>query len=194
LSTHQIKLIVGLGNPGPEYEKTRHNVGAWLVDQIAHQSNENLKPEAKFFGAIAKTNHFSSPLFLLKPGTYMNESGKSITAVANFYKIPVESILIAHDELDFEPGTIRLKNKGGHGGHNGLRSTISHLHTNDFLRLRIGIGHPGNKDKVTPYVLSRPNIHDTQRITTSIDDGISIIELLVNGKIEQACHQLHSDN
>jgi peptidyl-tRNA hydrolase, PTH1 family len=191
--SHAIELIVGLGNPGPDYQPTRHNVGAWLADKLADHAGTTLRSEAKFFGEVAKLTCFDHPCWLLKPSTYMNESGKSIAALARFYKIAPEAILVAHDELDFPAGTIRIKRQGGHGGHNGLRDTISQLHSQDFFRLRIGIGHPGNKDDVSPYVLSRPSKHDEQLITQSIDEGMDVISDLIAGNTEQAFHQLHSD-
>ena len=193
MSHSPVNLIVGLGNPGADYERTRHNVGAWFVDQIAAQSGDTLRAEAKFFGHIAKSNHFGEPVWLLKPSTYMNESGKAIAAVAKFFKIEPEAILVAHDELDFPVGTIRIKRDGGHGGHNGLRNTIQQLHSKAFLRLRIGIGHPGNKDDVSPYVLSRASKNDEQTILQSIQDSTNAIETLIAGNLDKAFHQLHSD-
>ena len=193
MSHSPVKLIVGLGNPGADYERTRHNAGAWFIDQVAQQSGDTLRAEAKFFGHIAKSNHFAEPVWLLKPSTYMNESGKAILAMAKFYKIEPEAILVAHDELDFPVGTIRIKRNGGHGGHNGLRNTIQQLHSNAFLRLRIGIGHPGNKDDVSSYVLSRPSKSDEQTILQSIQESTHAIETLIAGNLEKAFHQLHSD-
>ena len=193
MSTHPIDLIVGLGNPGQQYQKTRHNVGAWLLEQLAQQLNSPLKIETKFQGEIAKAQIASRACWLLKPTTYMNHNGQSIAAIARFYKIPAEAILVIHDELDFPAGTIRIKRGGGHGGHNGLRDTISSLGSNAFTRLRIGIGHPGNSNDVSPYVLSTPSKHDHQQIQAAIDDGLSIIEPLITGNTEQAIHQLHSE-
>ncbi len=193
MSTHPIQLIVGLGNPGQQYQKTRHNAGAWLIDQLANQLNTPLKNETKFSGAIAKAQIDTQACWLLKPSGYMNHNGQSIAAITRFYKIPAEAILVAHDELDFPAGTIRIKQGGGHGGHNGLRDTISALGSKNFMRLRIGIGHPGQSDDVSPYVLSAPSKHDQQRIQAAIDDGLSIIEPLITGNTEQAIHQLHSN-
>lgn len=186
-----IQLIVGLGNPGAPYERTRHNVGAWFVERLAEQEGVTLKYEPKFFGLCANLKQFPS-CWLLKPTTYMNESGKSVAALAKFYKIPVESILVAHDELDFEAGAIRFKEGGGHGGHNGLRNIIQCLPNNNFYRLRIGIGHPGHRDAVTPYVLSEPSRSDKQRIEEAIDNTFVEIPLLIAGEFQRVFQNLHS--
>ena len=191
--SHQIQLIVGLGNPGPEYTKTRHNVGAWFVEALANQENEMLRMETKFRGSAVKLNSFANPCWLLIPNTYMNESGQSIISLALFYKIPPESILVVHDELDFPPGTIRIKEGGGHGGHNGLRDVARHLKTNDFYRLRIGIGHPGDRDRVTPYVLGVPSRSDRQCIETSIEEGLRVVPSLIEGEMQKAFRLLHSE-
>ncbi len=188
-----VKLIVGLGNPGPEYEKTRHNVGAWLVDRLAEHYQLTLKFETKFHGRASKLNLEGESVWLFQPTTFMNESGRALAAIVRFYKIPTSTILVAHDELDFPPGTIRIKSGGGHGGHNGLRDIISAVGGRDFLRLRIGIGHPGHKDRVTPYVLGAPSKSDQQNIMEAIDEGIAVIPQLVAGEIQPAFHKLHSD-
>ncbi len=189
----KIQLIVGLGNPGPQYAPTRHNVGAWFVEQLARRESETLRNESKFFGHAAKLTSFSTPCWLLNPSTYMNESGKAVNALAQFYKISPENILVAHDELDFSAGEIRLKEGGGHGGHNGLRDIINHLGTKDFLRLRIGIGHPGHKDRVTPYVLSPPAKKDKVLIDGAIDDGLAVSGDLINGNLQTAFRYLHNE-
>jgi PTH1 family peptidyl-tRNA hydrolase len=188
-----IKLIAGLGNPGAEYAKTRHNVGAWFISMLADSLGQSLKKEAKFHGVIAKASIDGHACFLFSPSTYMNESGLAISAVARFYKITPEEILVVHDELDYPAGTIRFKSGGGHGGHNGLRNTIDHLSSREFQRLRIGIDHPGHKDKVTPYVLGEPSKHDKTRIVASIDDGINVISDLICGQSEKAMLFLHQD-
>src|SRR3990167_2011632 len=149
--------MVGLGNPGPEYAQTRHNVGACFVEQVAKQENQILRKETKFSGRTACITLANQPCWLFQPIIFMNESGQAVVAVARFYKIAPEEILVAHDELDFPAGTIRFKENGGHGGHNGLRDLIAHLGSKNFWRLRIGIGHPRHKDHVTPYVLSAPS-------------------------------------
>lgn len=181
-----IELIVGLGNPGSQYERTRHNVGTWLIDELAHRENLVLKPETKFFGSCARLNS----LWLLKPAVFMNESGRSVAALANFYKIPVESILVAHDELDFSAGTIRFKEGGGHGGHNGLRDIIQSLGSNNFSRLRIGIGHPGHRDSVTPYVLGEPSRSDRKQIEIAIDTALAVIPDIIAGDLQRVYRDL----
>lgn len=191
--SQKIQLIVGLGNPGSEYEKTRHNVGAWFVDALAKQHQLTLRVETKFRGEITKLTTPEFSCWLLKPSTYMNESGQSVVSVARFYKLPPESILIVHDELDFDPGIIRIKQGGGHGGHNGLRDIARHLKKNDFFRLRIGIGHPGSKDRVTPYVLGVPPRSDQEKIQQAVDEGLYAVPDLVLGEVEKAFRELHSD-
>lgn len=188
-----IKLIVGLGNPGSDYANTRHNVGAWLVDEIARDTGIHLKNESKFYGSTGAGQIAGSPCRLLIPSTYMNESGQSVLAVAHFYKIMPEEILVAHDELDFEPGTLRLKVGGGHGGHNGLRDIIKRLAGSaDFLRARIGIGHPGDKNRVTNYVLNKPSTKDLQAIDNSFIEFHRALPDIMAGKVEKAMKALHS--
>ncbi len=188
-----IQLIVGLGNPGSDYEKTRHNAGVWFVDEVARKFKVSLRPESKFKGL---TGHFSNAdnqqCRLLVPTTFMNHSGYAIQAIASFYKLPVEAILVAHDELDLPAGTIRLKQGGGHGGHNGLRDTINQLASKEFFRLRIGINHPGHKDKVVDYVLGRPSKDDSEKITQSIHDAIKILPEILVGEMQKAMKHLHS--
>lgn len=188
-----IRLIVGLGNPGTQYAKTRHNVGAWFVDYLAEQLGAKFTLESKLKSQLAKVVIDNQPCFLCKPTTYMNESGQSVGAVARFYKIEPRDILVVHDELDFEPGVVRLKEGGGHGGHNGLRDIISHLSSRDFFRLRLGIGHPGHKDGVSGYVLRAPGSTDRADIIRSIDEAERALPDLLTGKFQQAFHQLHSD-
>ena len=171
----KIKLIVGLGNPGSEYVGTRHNVGAWFVETLANKKQKSLCKENKFHGFISKWKY----CWLFRSSTYMNESGLAVAAVAQFYKLETQEILVVHDELDFPVGNIRLKENGGHGGHNGLRNIIQHLRTTNFYRLRIGIGHPGYRDLVTPYVLSFPSKNDRSVILAAIEEGLSIIDKLV---------------
>ena len=182
-----IKLIVGLGNPGDEYADTRHNVGIRFVEALANQANHSLQKEDKFHGAITKLNH----CWLLKPSIYMNENGKAVAALARFYKIKPQEILVAHDELDFPVGIIRLKESGSHGGHNGLRNIIEHLGTTDFYRLRIGIGHPGHKRQVTPYVLGAPSKDDQTTILAAIDKGLQVANELMRGEFEKVIRSLH---
>lgn len=188
-----IQLIVGLGNPGQHYANTRHNAGAWFIEEIIKTAGITLNPETKLRGSTATTSHFGSPCRLFIPNTYMNESGIAVLAVAHFYKIPPEAILVAHDEIDFEVGTTRLKKGGGHGGHNGLRDIIKHLNSADFWRLRLGVGHPGHKDRVHDYVLSRPTVAEHQSILRDVDQAMAVLPLLLQGKTEQAMTELHSD-
>ena len=187
-----IQLIVGLGNPGQQYANTRHNAGAWFVEEILKQADTALTPETKLKAALGTTKHFGAPLRLAIPATYMNESGMAVGAIAHFYKIPPEAILIAHDEIDFELGVTRLKQGGGHGGHNGLRDIIKHLNSSDFWRLRIGVGHPGHKDRVHDYVLGRPTVDEYQSISRDIDHATAVLPLLLQAKFEQAMTQLHT--
>jgi peptidyl-tRNA hydrolase, PTH1 family len=189
-----IRLIVGLGNPGPTYTNTRHNVGAWLVNHIAAKNNICLNQNKKLKGCVGKLSHDADNTFLFIPDTYMNESGQAILAIAQFYQIAPENILVAHDELDFPAGKIRIKFGGGHGGHNGLRDTINKLSSKDFYRIRIGINHPGNRNQVSNYVLSKPNNADTNAILDAIEATNNVIDLLTSGQFEQAFLQLHSEN
>lgn len=188
-----IRLIVGLGNPGAEYAKTRHNVGAWFVHSIASQYQQTLRFENKFHGLTTLATINRNKCVLLEPTTYMNESGLAVSAIAKFYKIAPEEILVAHDELDFPAGLVRLKINGGHGGHNGLRDIIRHLQTDTFLRLRIGIGHPGHKDKVTPYVLGNPSAHDLECIQHAIENSVATLADITEGDISKAMRHLHQD-
>ncbi len=183
-------LIVGLGNPGIRYENTRHNAGFWLVDQIA--GSEQFRTETKFHGQVCRVQLASSSCWLLKPNTFMNNSGQAVIALANYYKIPINKILIIHDELDFSSGTIRLKKGGGDGKHNGLKSIISHLGSNDFLRLRVGIGHPGQGNDVSNYVLNNPTRDEQIEIAAKMDLALQIIPLIIEEQLEKAMQQLHS--
>ncbi|OUR73857.1 aminoacyl-tRNA hydrolase [Methylophaga sp. 41_12_T18] len=185
-------LIAGLGNPGPQYEHTRHNVGFWWLDQLASDLGTTFAVENKFHGQLASAHHAEHKLFLLKPLVFMNRSGQSVAALAKFYKIPQSNILIIHDELDLPAGTARLKRSGGHGGHNGLRDIIAHLSGKDFLRCRLGIAHPGDSRKVADYVLSKPSQADRQLINSAIDDSIRVLPEVVSEDLEKAMHWLHS--
>ncbi|HEY9200721.1 MAG TPA: aminoacyl-tRNA hydrolase [Gammaproteobacteria bacterium] len=186
-----IELIAGLGNPGSKYEQTRHNAGFWLVDEIARLKGAHFRPESKFSGEVCKVVLEGRDVWLLKPDTFMNRSGLAVQKLASFYKIPVENILVAHDELDLEPGTARLKTGGGHGGHNGLRDIIAHL-GKEFHRLRIGIGHPGDRSQVVDYVLHRASQDEQISIDNSIDDALRVLPLLAEGSWEKAVHRLHT--
>lgn len=185
-----LKLIVGLGNPGPQYADTRHNVGAWLTEMIAASHGEAFKTHPKLFGELADIRQ-PSPYRLFIPHTFMNESGKALAAITQFYKIAPNEVLIAHDELDLAPGIIRLKFSGGHGGHNGLRDIIKALGTNEFYRVRIGIGHPGHKDKVTPFVLSAPSKADKMQILKAMVRFDMQLDDVLAGDIEKVMRELH---
>lgn len=188
-----VELIVGLGNPGPNYERTRHNAGADLVLELAKSLHVELKHESKFFGDTARVTLDGRDVRLLIPSTFMNLSGKSVNGLAKFYQIAPENILVVHDELDLPPGVSRFKKGGGHGGHNGLRDTIKCLGNNkDFARLRIGIGHPGNAKQVANYVLKKASPDDQQLIINSIDDALRALPLALAGEWEKAMLKLHS--
>lgn len=188
-----IQLIVGLGNPGSEYHQTRHNAGTDFVIELARQAGTTLTPEKKFFGATAQIDIAGHPVKLINPATYMNRSGQAVAAIANFYKIPTESILVAHDELDLEPGIARLKIGGGHGGHNGLRDIIQALANNkNFARLRLGIGHPGNAQQVAAYVLKKAPAADFQKTEDAIYAASKVMPLLAEGQWNAAMKELHT--
>lgn len=186
-----IKLIVGLGNPGSKYEETRHNAGFLLLDELASSYATSFVSEKKFQGDLARTNIGSCDVRLLKPTTFMNLSGESVQAVASFYRIEAEEILVAHDELDIPPGTVKLKQGGGHGGHNGLRDIINHL-GRDFWRLRLGIGHPGDAKKVVSFVLQRAPKSETDLLQSSIDDCVREVSGIVSGDMSAAMKNLHT--
>ncbi|APC97966.1 aminoacyl-tRNA hydrolase [Francisella frigiditurris] len=185
-------MIVGLGNIGKEYEDTRHNVGEWFISKIAQQNNESFSLNSKLNAYISKVNIHGKNVILAFPNTYMNNSGLAVIKVANFYKISPDEILVAHDELDINPGEIRLKKGGGHGGHNGLRSIHQHLGTDDYIRLRIGIGHPGHKNKVANYVLSNPSIEQEKQINEAIDNAICFLDDIIKCNFEPVMNRLHS--
>lgn len=188
-----IRLIVGLGNPGSEYCGTRHNAGADFVAALVRQSGDPLRADAKFQGLAGRISLGGHDLRLLIPTTFMNRSGRAVAAMANFYRITPEEILVAHDELDIPPGSARFKRGGGHGGHNGLRDIVPALGNNsDFYRLRIGIGHPGHAAGVTGYVLGAPSAADRERIDASIEEAIAALPLLLDGDDARAMTRLHS--
>ncbi len=189
----RIQLIVGLGNPGSQYEQTRHNAGFWFVDELARQHGTSFRNENKFHGEACKLSIDGSDVWLLKPMEFMNCSGKAIAALAKFYKIEPANILVAHDELDLPPGDIRLKQGGGHGGHNGLRDTIDKLGNNrNFQRLRIGIGHPGHSSQVTGYVLGRAPADEQRLMEEAIDTALKVMPLAIGGETQKAMNELHS--
>ena len=187
-----IVMVLALGNPGADNENTRHNAGALFVEALAREAGQTLRPEKKYHGLYARIQLQGLDLHLLNPSTYMNRSGLSIKALADFFKIQPEQILVAHDELDLPPGTAKLKKGGGHGGHNGLRDTIAHLGTNDFQRLRIGIGHPGDSRQVTGYVLGRLGKRETEELNAVIDETIRVLPDAASGKLPAAMNRLHS--
>jgi PTH1 family peptidyl-tRNA hydrolase len=186
-------LVVGLGNPGKNYEATRHNAGFWWIEEFARQIKTDFRLEAKFQGLVAKGQCAGEDVILLMPQNFMNRSGQSVGAVAKFYKIPVEKILVAHDELDLIPGNVRLKTGGGHGGHNGLRDMIAHLGGNGFHRCRIGIGHPGDKSQVSDYVLGAPSKIDREKINLAMDASLKYVESVISGQMQTAMNGLHTE-
>ena len=190
-----VDMIVGLGNPGPKYQRTRHNAGADFVRALADSLSAEFITETKFFGETARINLDGRDIRLLIPSTYMNRSGQAVSTMANFYQIPVEHILVAHDELDHQPGIARFKQGGGHGGHNGLRDIIKSMGNNsNFGRLRLGIGHPGHADQVADYVLKKGPSDERQLIDNSIQDVLQYLSLAVSGDWQQAMNKLHSIN
>lgn len=187
-----LRLIVGLGNPGAEYLRTRHNAGFWFIDALAQAAGARFGLEGKLFGETAKVDIAGQPVWLLRPATFMNASGKSVAAALRYWKIAPEQMLVAHDELDLPPGVARLKFDGGHGGQNGLRDIMRLLGHGRFHRLRLGIGHPGHKDKVTPWVLGRPGAADEAAMLRAIGDAADVLPLAVQGKFADAMTRLHT--
>jgi PTH1 family peptidyl-tRNA hydrolase len=191
---NEIQLLVGLGNPGTEYERTRHNAGADLVEQFAQQLGVRLSHDNKYAGLTARVNFQGHDLRLLIPTTFMNRSGQSVSAMVNFFKIPPEAILVAHDELDLAPGTARFKQGGGHGGHNGLRDIIATLGNNQqFRRLRLGIGHPGAAPLVASFVLKRAPANEQELIESATERAIHCLPDAINGLWDKAMKNLHTD-
>lgn len=187
-----VQMIVGLGNPGPKYEQTRHNVGFVFVDELVRSKGASFKLESKFHGEVCKISLAGNDVWLLKPNTFMNLSGKSVAALAGFYKIAPESILVVHDELDIPPGQLRLKRGGGHGGHNGLRDMIAQLGSKEFLRLRVGIGHPGHSRDVSDYVLGKASPDERIEIAAAVDEALRTLPLILEGEMQAAMNHLHS--
>jgi peptidyl-tRNA hydrolase, PTH1 family len=189
-----IKLLVGLGNPGPEYEATRHNAGFWWIEAVAGRLRASLVPERSYHGLVARLARDSAqPLWLLEPMTFMNLSGKSVAALARFFKIAPEEILVAHDELDLQPGQVRLKLGGSAAGHNGLKNIHEQLGTQDFWRLRLGIGHPGVKAEVPNYVLRKPSPEHRTEIEKAIDRSLESLDLVLAGDMARAMMKVHAD-
>jgi PTH1 family peptidyl-tRNA hydrolase len=187
-----IRLIVGLGNPGAEYETTRHNAGFWFVDEVARTLKVSLVPERSYFGLAARANTPHGPLWLLEPMTYMNLSGKSVAALARFFKIAPAEILVAHDELDLLPGQARLKQGGSHAGHNGLKDIHAQLGSADYWRLRIGIGHPGVKAEVVDYVLRKPPAAQREEVDKAIALSLQSLDQVLAGEMERAMMKIHA--
>jgi PTH1 family peptidyl-tRNA hydrolase len=192
LYSHMIKLFVGLGNPGAEYEDTRHNAGFWWVDALARELNVNLVPDKSYFAKVARTQIKGQTIWLLEPQTFMNLSGKSVGALAKFFKIAPQEILVAHDELDVVPGEAKLKFGGSHAGHNGLRDIHAQLGTGDYWRLRLGIGHPGVKAEVINWVLKKPMAEQRDLIQESIARSVKAADMLMQGDMEKAMVQIHT--
>jgi len=187
-----IRLLVGLGNPGPEYEATRHNAGFWWIDAVAARLSVRLAPDKAYAGLAGRANRPDGPLWLLEPQTYMNASGRSVAALARFFKITPQEILVVHDELDLLPGQMRLKLGGSHAGHNGLRDIHAQLGSADYWRLRLGIGHPGVKAEVIHHVLRKPPAAEREAIDRAIDVSVAQLDLLLAGRMEEAMRTLHA--
>lgn len=187
-----IQLIVGLGNPGSDYEPTRHNAGFWFVDELARRCQQPFRFEQRFQSeVVARCVIEGNECRLQKPMNFMNRSGQAVRALSQFFKIPLEQILVAHDDLDLPPGVVKLKKGGGHGGHNGLRDLISHLGSKDFHRLRVGIGHPGHRDQVVDYVLKKPSKQDRLQIDEALVDALDVMPDVIQGQFERAMNTLH---
>ena len=197
LHSHMIRLIVGLGNPGAKHESDRHNAGFWLIDRLASQHKQLLQPEKRFLGKAAKIRVEGQDIHLLTPDTYMNLSGESVGPLCRFHKITPQEVLVVHDELDLKPGTARLKQGGGNGGHNGLKDIQSHLSSPQFWRLRFGIGHPrdlpGDKAKmdVADYVLKKPSSEEQSKIDQAIDKALRTLPLFIKGDVQNAMQAIH---
>lgn len=187
-----IKLFVGLGNPGPQYDGTRHNAGFWWLDAVAQALGVRLVPERSYHGLVARTSVEGRSVWLLEPQTFMNRSGQSVAALARFYKIAPEEVLVAHDELDLPAGQVKLKRGGGHAGHNGLRDIHAQLGSPDYWRLRIGIGHPGVKSEVIHWVLQKPSPEQRRLIEAAIAHSLQAMPALLSGDMEKATQQVHS--
>jgi PTH1 family peptidyl-tRNA hydrolase len=190
--TADIRLIVGLGNPGADYVDTRHNAGFWLIDLIAADRDESFRFEKRDNADECKFKAQGKDIYLLKPMTFMNRSGQAVASLARYYKIKPEQILVIHDELDLPPGTNRIKQAGGHGGHNGLRDIVNHLGSREFFRVRVGIGHPGDASQVINYVLHKPSIADLNAIETANRDTLAVMSLVIEGRIDKAMQALHT--
>lgn len=185
-------LIVGLGNPGSKYERTRHNAGFWFLDALDRKQPLGLKSNRKLLGEAAKCRFADADCVFLRPDTFMNDSGQAIRAAADYFNVSPEQVVVAYDDLDLPPGSVKLKQGGGHGGHNGLRSTFSHLGSQDFWRIRIGIGHPGIREAVTPWVLSRAGAEDEKAIMDAVKRAVDALPELLQGRAGEAMKMLHT--
>ena len=188
-----LNLIAGLGNPGTDYSATRHNAGFWFVDRLADMHQIRFTTEKKLSGDLARIKTPGIDCLLFKPATYMNNSGRALRAVADYYRIETTQILVVHDEIDLDAGVVRLKQGGGHGGHKGLRDISEKFGSTDYLRLRIGVSHPGEKTRVLAHVLGRPDSGDTELIDSAFQRGLEILPLLFDGELDKAMTRLHTE-
>jgi PTH1 family peptidyl-tRNA hydrolase len=188
-----IRIIAGLGNPEEKYERTLHNAGFWFVDAVAHKYGGSFRYDKKFDAESCRINLHGEDVWLVKPQSYMNQSGAPVRGLLDYYRLTIAELLVAHDEIDLPPGTTRLKQGGGHGGHNGLRDIIRHCGA-EFLRLRLGVGHPGEKDQVTSYVLKRGSGETEAAVERNIEDALSVVPELVDGEINAAMKKLHTQD
>ncbi|MGA0343341.1 MAG: aminoacyl-tRNA hydrolase [Arenicellales bacterium] len=188
-----ISLVAGLGNPGSAYESTRHNAGFWFLDALTRWLSLSWRSESRFSTELADTRIQGARVRVVRPTTFMNESGTPVAGIADYFEIPAQQILVVHDDLDLSPGTVRVKRGGGHGGHNGLRDIFAKLGSRDFVRLRIGIGHPGDADRVTDWVLSRPSAVDRQAMDSASDQALGMFNRLIAGELEAVMQALHTE-
>lgn len=186
-----VRIIAGLGNPEEKYERTLHNAGFWFVDALARKFGGHFRYEKKFDAEICRVTMHGEDVWLVKPQSYMNHSGPPVRGMLDYYRLKPAQLLVAHDEIDLQPGIVRIKEAGGHGGHNGIRDVIQHCGA-DFLRLRLGVGHPGEKDKVTNYVLKRGSSEVESAIERNIDDAIAVLPELIDGNVNAAMKKLHT--
>lgn len=193
MSDSHIQLIVGLGNPGAKYEATRHNAGFWFVDELVRKYGGTFTREDKFHGELCRLDVGGADVRVLRPDTYMNESGRAVRAVAQYYKIPMDQVLVAYDEIDLPPGKVKLKMGGGHGGHNGIRDIIAQ-ESAGFLRLRLGVGHPGDKSLVVNFVLGVPGRKEAELIEATIEQSLDAVPVLLKEGVQKATMQLHTAN
>jgi len=190
--TADIRMIVGLGNPGADYVDTRHNAGFWMIDLLAADRGASFRLDKRYNAELGKLRIDGHDVHLQKPLAFMNRSGQAVAGLARYFKLEPPQILVMHDELDLPPGTNRIKHDGGHGGHNGLRDVIAHLGSREFFRVRIGIGHPGDSRAVTNYVLHKPSVADREAIETANRDTLAVMPLLLEGRVDKAMQALHT--